>query len=149
MKLTDFLAADCLTTKEDLFKTYHELPAGRRIVSPGGEARSPLNMMAEIAMMFDMAMNLMRTGAMKGSMDDFEGMLKSIESKGEASVLAMIESGAAKFSEVLREFPEDELEESVELPWGNQSKAEVANYPIWNMRYHQGQLSLVRSLGDR
>lgn len=60
------------------------------------------------------------------------------------------ERSAALFEEI-RAFPEDMMEETVELPWGKKTYAwwEIMFLHYWNLTYHLGQIGYIQKMyGD-
>lgn len=61
----------------------------------------------------------------------------------------MNENHEALFN-TIREFPDEDLENSIKLPWGQTATmADLMMFQYWNLVYHQGQINYIQTLyGD-
>lgn len=146
MKLTEFLADETAKAKDALLRALDEVPSDRRTVSPGGEARTPINLIAECAVMNLGTATMLRTRSLGNMMETYMNDVAGMEAKSEPELLQALNDSIPVIQSSLREFDESHLEETLDFPWGPMSFAEICAYPYWNMKYHEGQIYMVSSL---
>jgi hypothetical protein len=70
--------------------------------------------------------------------------------KSLADLEAEHRAAAEEYLKAVKEFPEDKLHDTIDLPWGKMTFLEVINYPYWNIMYHYGQLGYIQMMyGDK
>ena len=81
---------------------------------------------------------------------DMEAYRHSLEELAQdwPTLKAMLDANAAKVAEVVRALPDEDLNISVAMPWGEQTIAQMAAYPFWNACYHEGQINFIAALLD-
>ena len=69
----------------------------------------------------------------------------------EAAELESLHRAAVKgFISAMKSFPQAELDDKVELPWGAQPYFDSVSYTYWNLMYHNGQIGYIQTLyGDK
>lgn len=123
------------------------LPEEKRNWSPGGNARTALDMVAECAIMSDATITLLQTKVFDQSFDFTEYNRKRAELAQDWPTLqAQLHDSAARVAEAIRAIPDEDLTVVVTMPWGTNTIEDIAGYPYWNMSYHEGQINYIGSL---
>jgi uncharacterized damage-inducible protein DinB len=140
---------------EDVCRAACALPEDRIHWSPGGEARSALSQMQEIAVSANWFVPILRERRMpefnehalreaRNSMAANDTLEKCVEA-ARASTSELCHAAAA--------FPDEELEREMTLPFGGGMVATMADILLmhyWNAVYHLGQINQIQlMLGDR
>jgi len=155
MRYLDQMAKMTQRAVEDVCRTALALPEDKGDWSPGGDARSALNQMQEIAMQGAWFLTIIR----EGNMPAFGGKaMKEVDRIGvtHGTLPACVEKAketTAQLCQAIIEFPLDRLDDEVVLPFGGgiaMTMADVIALPYWNMIYHLGQINQIQlMLGDR
>jgi len=144
--LQDFLITATPKAAEALETALLRLPEDKRNWSPMGDARTALDMVAEVAMLNDIA-DMVRTRAFPTDfdMDDYMEMKAALI--GDWSKLQpMLHSSTAVAVETIKTVPDEDLEIEIPMPWGPFTLAQIISYPYWNMSYHEGQINYIASM---
>jgi glutathione S-transferase len=144
---------------EDLARAAEAFPADRLEWSPGGEARSALDQLREIAM----SAAWLRPIVERGDSDVFEAhpagkpgprrMPDTPELTTVAESLKQARKSTAQLCKVIAAVPDGHLEDEVSLPFLGGTVVTLADVLLmhyWNLTYHLGQINqLALMLGDR
>ncbi len=139
---------------EDLCRAALAVPADRQEWVPGGDARSTLSQMQEVATSARFFLPLLRSG---DAPDFDEHALR--QTRALRASFATIEecvtaarSSLTQLCQAISEVPEERLEDEMVLPFGGgttMTTADVLMLPYWNMTYHLGQVNQLQlMLGD-
>lgn len=135
---------------DDVCRAALAVPEERAGWSPGGEARSTLDQMREVATGAELFLPLVRGDGMP----DFSAHMKTCS--GLADVESCVNLARESTSNLCREiaaFPDERLDEEIALPFAGGVRwtmAELLGKHHWNLTYHLGQISLIQLiLGDR
>ena len=129
-----------------LFTAAKAMPEDKYDWKPSETSRTAHELVVECVTMLTGSAGMLTTRAMPAGHDE--------QSKTyTAMTLAEIEVQAARDLEVLnaaiRAFPEADLEEALEMPWGKMTFFEIMSYPYWNIMWHAGQINYIQTLyGD-
>jgi uncharacterized damage-inducible protein DinB len=141
--LHQFLTTATQKAAEQLEAAFLQLPEDKRHWSPGGAARSAIDMMAECALMNDLT-NLIATRALPKDFDYAKYRQMNTELAGDWDTLrAKLHENTALGIAALQTVPASELADTVEMPWATYTLAEIMAYPYWNMSYHEGQINAI------
>ena len=144
--LQSHLADQTLKAVKDLEEALGRIPEDKLHWSPEPSARSAMSMIAECGLLNDMSRML----ASRSFPKDFDfaawqGVRDELAKDKEKAVAAMKE-GAAKTAEAIRGVSADEMDQTIDLPWGPMTVAQICAYPSWNMAYHEGQINYIASI---
>lgn len=62
---------------------------------------------------------------------------------------SLLDANTSRVVEVIRALPDEALTVEVQMPWGAMTLTQLASYPYWNARYHEGQINFIASLLGR
>ncbi|RYG60285.1 hypothetical protein EON80_24860 [bacterium] len=143
--LQNFLADAALKAAADLETALGRVPAEKRNWSAMGDARPPLDLVAECALLNGSTANLIETHQFTTDFEQY-GRDKAALAQDEAAALALLRENSARVAETIRAVPSEDLAIQVEMPWGPMTLEQIISYPFWNMSYHEGQINYVASL---
>lgn len=135
------------------FSYANAVPDDKLLWRPLDVGRTVLDMAQECAQSADWGVGLIREGKF-GGFDD--GLIKRMQDERAAwTTVAECEKVCREKSHALylaiQAFPEERMDETIELPWGKKTYAwwEVMLIHYWNLSYHWGQVAYVQTLyGD-
>jgi uncharacterized damage-inducible protein DinB len=155
MRYLDQLVKQTQKAADDVCRAAEAVPEDRANWSPGGESRSVLDQMREVATQAAWFLPIIRDR--KAPEFDRHAILEAkhlresfdtIEQCAEAARTSTVE-----LCQAISAFPEPKLDEEIVLPFGGGSTmtmADVLGLPYWNMVYHLGQINQIQLvLGDR
>jgi uncharacterized damage-inducible protein DinB len=142
--LQTFLIASTEKAARELIEAIEALPEERRSWSPTDRSRSALDQAAECAILNGATAETVILRRMPDSFDmaGFEQAKKEF-ARDWATLRAVLAANTAGFVEVLRSIPDEALNDTVVMPWGDMAMTEVMAYPFWNMTYHLGQVTYI------
>ncbi len=153
MRRGEFVIEATREAMREAFRYARAVPAERLAWRPLDAGRSALDLARELAKCPDRGL-----AALGGEGMNEEPEAGDAERESWATVEACEAAGEAKlqrFLAVVAAFPDERLEETVELPYGEGgamrsfTMAEMMDHPRWNASYHQGQLAYLQTLyGD-
>jgi hypothetical protein len=141
---------------ESLLRAVQFVPEEKRSWVPMGDARTPLDMLAECIQMCDVFEGFLTSDEMPqvdraAHMAIREGLLKQCGDLAEASKMAR--EGASHLCDVMLAVPNERLDRDFTLPMGGGMVVkgiDLLFMPYWNMTYHVGQLNYIQMLlGDK
>lgn len=145
--LQDFLAASIPKATADLEAALLRLPEDKRLWSAGGSARNALDMVAEVAVLNGDTAQMIQTrsGLANFSLEELMRRKAALHDDWPA-LKALLDENTAKVVEEIRALPDEELETSVQMPWGPMTMTQIISYPYWNACYHEGQINFIASM---
>jgi hypothetical protein len=145
--IQEFLGASTRKAADDLKAALLGLPEDKRGWSAQGDARTPLDLAAECAILNGATAATIEKRAFPSDfmMDDYP-RAKAELSKDEDALLALLEENTVKLIEAIRAVPDDALDHEVKMPWGPMALTQIMAYPFWNMSYHEGQTNYIASM---
>jgi uncharacterized damage-inducible protein DinB len=146
--LQTFLATAIAKATADLETALLRLPEEKRNWSAGGDARSALDMVAEIAILNGTVADTIQT---RKGMTDFDYAAYTREKAALCedwpALKKMLDDNTARVVEVIRVVPDDDLDIEVQMPWGAMmTLSQIISYPYWNACYHEGQINFIASM---
>lgn len=145
--LQEFLADATLRAADNLAQALGRIPEEKRSWSPEGKARTAFDLVAECAVLNAYTIHTMQTGGFSpDSMATYLPDKDAAIAAGSEKLIAQLKENAARVAEVIRTFPAERLEETVQMPWGTMRQSEIISYPFWNMSYHEGQVNYIASM---
>ena len=145
--LQTFLATAIPKASADLETALMRVPEDKRSWSAGGDARSALDMVAEIAILNGTTAQVIQNRTYPGSFD-WEGYAreKAELAANWPALKTMLDENTARVVEVIRALPDEALSAEAQMPWGPMTLAQLASYPYWNACYHEGQINFIASM---
>ncbi len=141
--LQTFLASATTKAMENLIAAVERIPEDKRTWSPGGSARSALDQAAECAMLSEGSLLVNRKWDENWSFEEYLAKKAALVEQGWPAVKSLLETNVPKGVEVIKALRDEELEDTIQMPWGPFTVAQIAAYPYWNMSYHEGQCNLI------
>ena len=149
MNIQTFLTNAIPNATADLEKALLGLPADKRNWSAGGQARSALDMVAEVAILNGVVADVVQSRA---PMPDFDFAAYTREKAELAqnwdAVKLLLDANTARVVEAIGAVPDDDLSHEVTMPWGAMTLTQIIEYPYWNAKYHEGQINFIASMLD-
>lgn len=145
--LQNFLADATQKAASQLEAALMRLPEEKRSWSAGGDARSPLDMMAEIAILNGITAQSIETrGCSTASLYAAYPCDKADLCQNWSATKSLLDENTTRMVEVIRALPDEDLRVEVQMPWGAMTLTQLASYPYWNMSYHEGQINFIASI---
>jgi uncharacterized damage-inducible protein DinB len=155
MRYQDQVVRSTHKALEDVVRAARAVPEERLDWSPGGEARSVLNQMQEIATAGAWFLPVVRDGHVP-EFDEHARREAARIRQSYDTLEKCIEAARQTTGELCRAIaavPDERLEVEMRLPFGggmNVTMADLLGMHAWNMIYHLGQINYVQlMLGDR
>ena len=144
--LQSFLADSTLKAMESLVAAVERIPEDKRNWSPSEGSRSALDQAAECAMLSEGTLLRERKWPEDFNFEEYLAKKAALVERGWPAIKAMLEENVPKGVEVIKGVRGDEWGNSIQMPWGPFTIAQVASYPYWNMSYHEGQINYIASI---
>ena len=154
MRLQDHMIDETRAAMEEAFNYARAVPEDKLGWKPMDAGRSVIELARELAQCPDWAYDLVSTGAMafdEEAMAATNASLTTVE-----ACEAMAKEKLGRYFELLKEFPEERMAETIDLPFGpggsmkTFTMTEMVYYPRWNATYHTGQIAYMQTLyGDK
>ncbi len=139
MTIQEGLAALASEAIDTLFRTAKPMPEDKLSWKPAETSRSAIELVKECSTILIPIAGLLNTGEM-GEMNEGKG-LKSLAEYEEIAC-----SGIKELVTAIRAFPEERMQETLDLPWGKMSYMDIMAYSYWNTMYHVGQISYIQTM---
>ena len=144
--LQEFLISATRKAADDLVAALMRLPQEKWNESPMGEARSPLDVIAECAILNGSTAELIQTRHFPPFDPEEYGRARAALIQDWDAMQALLKENTEKVIAVIRTVPNEDLDIEVAMPWGPMTLAQIVAYPYWNMSYHEGQINYVASM---
>lgn len=155
MRFQDFAITSIERSSADLVRTVRAMPADKLDWKPMEEGRSALDQLQEVAQMPTFLAAVLQARAMPNFNPQQMGEARQAR-KAWTTVDAceeQLKKNDAALFKAIRNFPDEELEKTVTLPFGGgmvRSMADIMLTHYWNATYHLGQINYIQTLlGDR
>ncbi|HZT41350.1 MAG TPA: DinB family protein [Chthonomonadaceae bacterium] len=147
--LTSYLQESTKRTQRLLANDLKALATEKHTACPGGEARTPVNIVAECAAVNGFIAEYLTTGkAERPPREQREAFLSTFDTAEKA--LAYLEEQTQRLVDALGNLDVNTLGDMVEGPMGLVPKLALAQLPAMHMMYHDGQLNYIQTLyGDK
>jgi hypothetical protein len=143
----EYLVRSTLKAVKSIEDALLGLPEDKRNWSPGGEARTALDMVAECALMNEATIDLLTTKVFDESFDFAEyNRVRAELTQDWPTLQARLHESAARVTETIRAVPDSDLSIEVPMPWGTSTIEGICGYPYWNMSYHEGQITQIQMI---
>jgi len=145
--LQGFLKRATQKAAEDLTAAVLRVPEDKRNWSPMDQARTALDQAAECAILNGSTADLITTRVWRlGS--DFSTFLKEKAELAQdwGAIQDLLQQNTARVIDVILAVPEEDLAQTVDMPWGPMTLDQIISYPYWNMCYHEGQINYIASM---
>lgn len=145
--LQTFLADATEKAASQLEAALMRLPEDKRSWSAGGDARSALDMVAEVAILNGTTAETIERRAFPANFDFAAYTHEKAELAQDWSALkSLLDESTARAVTVIHATPDDVLKVEVQMPWGVMTLMQLASYPYWNMSYHESQINFIASI---
>ena len=145
MTIQEYAAAAIEESASELIQAVLDLPEDKRDWKPLDKGRSALSQLAECAAMNTRSAKIVRAGAYHESlMTEWRELLPTLDTPEKA--IAKLREGTAALASAIREVPEADLGKEITLSWTTVTMAAFFLLPLWNMSYHEGQISYIGTL---
>ncbi len=127
------------------------MPPDKQVWRPLDAGRSALSLAQECAVMNRYAaQTLLDRKAPPFDFSQYEAACAALDTADKA--LAELDAATSHLVEVILDFPEEDLETRIPMPWAEgftMSFLEIVLMSYWNMTYHEGQMAYIQTLyGD-
>ena len=147
MNLQTFLSTSIPQSAADLETALLRLPDDKRNWSAGGQARSALHMVAEVAVLNGDTADMIETRQGMTNFDVAELNRRIAELTGDWPALqAQLHQNSARVAAVVGALADEDFDAEIQMPWGAMTMAQMAEYPYWNAKYHEGQINFIASI---
>ena len=148
LSLTSYLQESTMRAQRLLTNDLKALPAEKHTACPGGEGRTPINIVAECAAVNGFIAEYLTTGKMeRPPREQREAFLNSFDTA--EKVLTFLEEQTQRLVEALGNLDVNTLGDMVDGPMGPTPRLALAQLPATHMMYHDGQLNYIQTLrGD-
>ncbi|MFZ4507449.1 MAG: DinB family protein [Fimbriimonas sp.] len=153
MRLQEYIVRATQKALDDVERAALATPDDRRAWSPGGQSRSVLGQMQELARAATWLLPIIEHGQVPNF--DNHARREAEEALAFDTVEECIQAARESTSELCRailETPDEDLEEEIKLPFGGGmilTLAEVIDLHRWNLIYHLGQINQIQLIiGD-
>ena len=153
MRVQDLIVRQTQRVLDDVIRSIEALPEEKRDWKPEESARSAMDQLREIAWTPTFYMTLLQPeqGGWGADHDAIKSQAQQAMSLEDGADMARRATG--ELCNFISAFPDDRLDEDVNLPFGGGmvlTMAEVLGIHYWNLVYHHGQISYIQTLlGDR
>lgn len=147
MNLQTFLSTSIPKAAADLETALLRLPEDKRNWSAGGDARSALHMVAEVAIINGDTAEMIST---RQGMANFD--LAELNRRMAAlcddwpALQTLLHDNTARVAEAIGALADEDFDAEIQMPWGAMTLAQIAAYPYWNACYHEGQINFIASM---
>ena len=143
----DFFAAATHKASEELTAAFLRLPEDKRAWSPGGEARTAVDMVAECAVLSGYTATLLQTRTWQsGTFQNFSQEKSALASGDWEPLHAALAESTARVVAAIQSVPNDALAIELQLPASKMTLAQGVARAYWNMTYHEGQINYIAAL---
>lgn len=140
---------------DDICRAALAVPTEKLAWTPGGEARSALAQMQEVASSATWVLNI--ATERKPPVFDEHALREAKRVQASYDTLekciAAAQSSTGALCQAIAQFPDRDLDEEIQLPFGGgviMTMADVLGMHQWNLVYHLGQINQIQlMLGDR
>ena len=145
--LQNFLVTDIPSATAEAEAALMRLPEDKRDWSAGGDARSALDMLAEMAIVNGSAADMLETRSGMANFDLAELERHKAALRADWPALkSLLDTNTARVVEAIRNLSDEDLKSELQMPWGPMPLEQIAAYPYWNAKYHEGQINFIASM---
>lgn len=145
--LQTFLAESARKAADELTAALARIPEDKRNWSPGGQARTALDVFAECALLNGSTADSIRSRALAAeAMARYPAEKDAAIAEGEAHLHELLARNTQVVIDAILETPDDALDTPVATPWQPMTLTDFLTYPYWNMSYHAAQINYIASI---
>ena len=145
MTIQEYAAEAIEKSAEDLIKAALALPEDKREWKPLDKGRSALSQLAECAAINTLSAKVVQAAAWQDSLMAEHGpLIAALDTPDKA--MAALREGTAALVKAIRATPDAALDTQITLPWTTATLAQMFLMPLWNMSYHEGQITYIETL---
>lgn len=147
MNLQNFLATSISEAATELEAAFLNLPDDKRNWSAGGQARTALDMVAEVTLLNGASADMIEERQGMADFDPEEFNQSKAEFYGDwAELQKLLHDNTARVAAVVGALSDNDFDIEVQMPCGPINIAQMADYPRWNAKYHEGQINFIASM---
>lgn len=145
--LQSFLSHATEKAARDLETALRRLPQEKWTWSPGGNARTAIDQVAECALVNSGFAQVIAARAWPDgySMETFNRDHAALATQPDKA-LALLEEGAEKLAAAIAGVPDEELLKEVQMAWGPMPLEHMIGHGYWNMSYHEAQINYIAAI---
>ena len=145
MTTQDYATTAIEKSADDLIKAALALPEDKRDWKPLDKGRSALNQLAECVVTNEMSARIVEAAAWSEEiMAQYGEQVAALDTFDKAA--AGLRESTAHLAAAVRGAADTSLGAEIRLPWATVTLAELFLMPLWNMSYHQGQITYIETL---
>ncbi len=143
--IQQFLASGTREQSEKLLTALDSLPDDKRNWSPTAGSRSAIDQIAECAMLNGSTALLLAGNEFPKDFSFEKYLQEKLDlAKDYHRTVELFKTNTDAVCRAIANLTESDLGKTVEMPWGSMSLNDLASYPLWNMTYHEGQITYIR-----
>jgi hypothetical protein len=139
---------------QDFLLNVRAMPPDKLTWKPLGTGRSALDLLQEVAQSASYVIPILETRHVPDFNPEMFTRLMAERQTWDTieKCEEVMRANHARLFEIIRNFPDEDLQHTVHLPFGegfDQTMAEIMSYQYWNLSYHLGQVCYIQTLyGD-
>jgi uncharacterized damage-inducible protein DinB len=145
--LQTFLARAIAKANADLEAALMRLPEDKRSWAPAETSRTPMNQVAEVALIGQCIADTIENRQYPASftMDEYMRQIKILEQDWR-EIRKQLSQATSRITAALQSVTDDDLKSEIKTPFGVLTLEQVVSYPYWNACYHEGQINYIASM---
>lgn len=142
----EFVARNTVKAAENIITVANSLPVDKRNWRPNDKGRSAVDQLAECALTNQFTIELIKNGTWAISdWDEWEKVKNELAGDWDKTI-ALLKEQTQLLADEINKLPTDTLDQAVVMPWETTDMSNVINYCVWNMSYHEGQITYITTL---
>ncbi len=143
--MQQFLDVATRGQSEKLLTALQGLPDDKRAWSPASGSRSALDQVAECAMLNGSMAALLNGNPFPKDFSFEKYLQEKLElAQDPDRTVELLKTNTEAVCSAIAKLTDSDLEKSVQMPWGSMTFNEMVRYPLWNMSYHEGQITYIK-----
>ncbi len=142
--MQQFLASATKKQSELLLTALNNLPEEKRNWVPTEASRHALDQVAECAMLNGSTASLLVGNEFPKDFDFAVYLQQKVDlSKDYSRTVELLQRNTEVLCGAIANLSDNDLLTAVQMPWGSMTLQDLAAYPLWNMTYHEGQITYI------
>lgn len=148
--MQQFLASATKKQSELLLTALNNLPEEKRSWAPTESSRHALDQVAECAMLNGSTASLLVGNEFPKDFDFAVYLQQKIDlGKDYSRTVELLQKNTELVCGAIANLSDNDLMTTVQMPWGSMTLQDLTAYPLWNMTYHEGQITYIRLMLDQ
>lgn len=146
-ELQEFLATATEKAAKDLQTAVLRLPEEKRGWSAAETARTALDQAAECAILGPAMIDIIsqRRWTMDSDYAAYQQRKAALAGDWD-EIRRRLDEDIPRVAAAIRSVADEDLNVTVDTPFGAMTLARIMSYPFWNMSYHEGQINYIASI---